>query len=164
MKLSYLFPFLSKKKSVEIIDDTYYDQFVDFYFSNLINSIILFALSKEDLEKLIAIAFDPIFELESEIDYAFLPVCFETVFRNGKLNPSFKQDLLNFKLKTNAIPREIWNWEDLETHELWISIRIEANDLLDRIGITHRTCNDDYTTIYDLDGNILQQGKLTQNK
>ncbi|MNU49988.1 hypothetical protein D3C71_389440 [compost metagenome] len=164
MKLKSTFPFLSKKKKVEIHNDAYYDQFVDFYFSNLINSLILFSLSKEDLEKLIAIAFDPIFELESEIDYAFLPVCFETVFRNGKLSQSVKQDLVDFKLKTDAIPREVWDWEYLETHGSWISIRTEANLLLDKIGITHRTYGDDYTTVYDVDGNILQQGKPTHNQ
>jgi hypothetical protein len=158
MKLKSVFSFLSKKKQVEIYDDAYYDQFVDFYYSNLINSIILFALSKEDLEKLEAIAFDPIFELESEIDYAFLTVCFETIFRNGKLDKDLKQVLLDFKLKTDDIPREIWDWEYLEAHKSWISIRIEANLLLNKMGITHRNYDDDYTTIHDINGNIIKQG------
>lgn len=161
MKLKSIFSFLSKKKPTEMHDDAYYDQFVDFYYSNIINSIILFALSEKELEKLAAPAFDPMFELESEIDYAFLPVCFDTVFRNAKINPSLKQDFLDFKLKTDEVPREIWNWEYLETHEYWISIRTEANRLLDKIGINHRNYSDDYTTVYDINGTILKQGKST---
>lgn len=62
-----------------------YDKYVDYYESNLVNSLKLFSYSKSELEILIEPAFDPIFELESEIDYAFTPVLFQTVFRNNRI-------------------------------------------------------------------------------
>ncbi len=40
-----------------------YDKCVNFYYSNLINSIILFALTSDELEKLTAPAFNPISDL-----------------------------------------------------------------------------------------------------
>ena len=80
--------FGNKKKSSSDLkskefNDEYYDKCVDFYYTNLINSLILFTLTTNELEKLAGPAFNPISELESEIDYAYTPVCFETIFRNG---------------------------------------------------------------------------------
>ena len=136
-----------------------YDKHVDFYYTNLINSIILFSLTSDKLEKLAARTFDPIFELESEIDYAYTPVCFDTIFRNGIINNSLKTELLEFKKQTDDIPKEIWDWEFLDNHKIWTDIRQKANNLLDKLGVTSRTYNDDYTTIYDNEGNIIKKGK-----
>jgi len=140
-------------------EENEYDKFVDFYYTNLINSIILFSLTTKELEKLAEPLFDPIFELESEIDYAFTNVCFETVFRNGRIDNSLKNDLLTFKKETDDIPKEIWNLEFIDTHTTWVSLRQRANSLLDKLGITSRTYNDDFTTIYNNEGEIIKKGE-----
>lgn len=74
-----------------------YDKNVDFYFSNVINSLILYTYNSTELKKLAPILIDPLTELYEELDYAFLPVCFETVFRNGKIKIEYKEQLLSFK-------------------------------------------------------------------
>ena len=73
-----------------------YDKYVDFYYTNLINSLILFSLSSTELEKLDGPTFNPLTELESEIDYAFTPVCLNTIFRKKLIDKSFKEELLQF--------------------------------------------------------------------
>lgn len=146
----------SKTNKSDLID---YDKNVEFYFTNLINSIILFALNKTELELLIAPAFDPIFELESEVDYAFTPVCFETIFRNQFIDVKFKAALLNFKQITDEIPSDIWDWEFIETEQNWINVRKKANELLTKMGIKTKKYNDDFTTIYDQFGKKLNKGK-----
>ena len=141
-----------------------YDKHVDFYWSNLVNSLKLFSCSKNELEKLIEPAFDPIFELESEIDYAFTPVLFETIFRNNLIESKYKTELLDFKQLTDEIPSEIWDWEFLDEEQKWIEVREKANELLDKLGITDRKYNEEYTTVYDKNGKIIKQGKKVANK
>lgn len=136
-----------------------YDKNVDFYFSNLINSLILFSFTTTELKDLVGPTFDPIFELESEIDYAFTPICFETVFKIGLIDKKFKQDLLDFKNYVDNIPSEIWDWEFIDNHKTWINVREKANNILDKLEIQNRTYNDDYETVYDSEGNILKKGK-----
>ena len=51
-----------------------YDKNVDFFYTNLINSLILFTYNSEELEKMEFILIDPLTELYEEMDYAFLPV------------------------------------------------------------------------------------------
>jgi hypothetical protein len=135
-----------------------YDKHVDFYYTNLINSLILFSLATVELEKLRGPAFDPLFELESEIDYAFTSVCFETIFRNKRIDYSLRDELLNFKQETNNIPSNIWDWEFIDTHPNWIAVRHRANKLLERLGVTTRRYNDDFITIHNNKGNIMQKG------
>lgn len=130
------------------IEQLEYDKHVNFYYSNLINSIILFALTLDELDKLAAPTFNPMSELETEIDYAFTPVCFETIFRNKLLDESFKAELLAFKKSTDDIPPEIWDWDHIEIHPTWVQIRQKANELLEKLGIESRTYNDDYTIVY----------------
>ena len=141
-----------------------YDKSADFYWSNLINSLKLFSFSKNELENLIEPAFDPIFELESEIDYAFTSVCFETIFRNDLIDIKFKEELLDFKKQTDAIPSKIWDWEFLDVEQNWIEVRTKANELLDKLGIVDRKYNEDYTTVYDNEGNVIKKGKKVANK
>lgn len=136
-----------------------YDKYVGFYYTNLINSIVLFALTRDELEKLAEEAFDPMAELETEIDYAFHPFCFDAVFRNGLIALSYREELLAFKQETDNIPKEIWDWECLDENPRWIFVRQKANELLDKLGVENRTYNDDYTTVYDRDGNIVKKGK-----
>jgi hypothetical protein len=136
-----------------------YDRHVDFYYTYLINSLILFSLTIKELENLAGPLFDPMTELETEIDYAFTPVCFDTIFRNGLVDNSFKSELLAFKKWTEDIPSEIWDWEFIESHETWATTRLKANALLEKLGVTNRTYNDNFTTIYDDEGNIIKKGK-----
>lgn len=138
-----------------------YDKHVDFYYTNLINSLILFSMTSKELDKLAGPAFNPLTELELEIDYAFTPVCFNTVFRVGLIDKSFKDELLQFKKWTDDIPSEIWDWEFIDNHETWVTTKLKANALLDKLGVVSRTYNDDYTTIYDNKGNIIKKGKYS---
>ena len=164
LKMNWKSIFGNKKKSSSDLkskefNDEYYDKCVDFYYTNLINSLILFTLTTNELEKLAGPAFNPISELESEIDYAYTPVCFETIFRNGIIHDSFRNELISFKKKTDDIPADIWDWEFIDNNDRWIEIRKEANELLDKLGISSREYNDDYTTVYDNEGNIIKKGK-----
>ena len=163
MKLNWKSIFRSKNPSSELkseeFNDEYYDKHVDFYYSNLINSLILFTFKTDKLEELAGPVFDPMAELETEIDYAFTPVCFETIFRNGLIDESSKSELLSFKKKTDEIPAEIWEWEFIDNHDTWIEIRKEANELLDKLGVSSRKYTEDYTTVYDNKGNVIKKGK-----
>ncbi len=95
----------------------YYDKHVDFYYTNLINSIILFTYDTNKLDTLAPILLDPLTELYEELDYAFIPILFETVFYNNLIDESFRNDLLQFKEKVDKIPNEIWDWEYIDTHD-----------------------------------------------
>ena len=55
---------------------------------------------------------------------------------------------------------EIWDWDFIDTHETWITTRLKANLLLDKLNIKSRTYNDDFTTIYDVKGNIIKKTKM----
>ena len=116
----------------------YYDKHVDFYYTNLINSIILFTYDTNKLDALAPILLDPLTELYEELDYAFIPILFETVFYNNLIDESFRNDLLQFKEKVDKIPNEIWDWEYIDTHDEWKKLKIEAEILLNKIGISTR--------------------------
>lgn len=136
-----------------------YDKHVDFYYTNLMNSLILFSLTTNELEKLAGPVFNPLTEIETEIDYAFTPVCFETIFRKGVIDKSLRSELLEFKKETDNIPSEIWDWEFIDNHKTWIKVRQNANYLLEKLGVTSRRYNGDYITIYGRDGQIIKKGK-----
>lgn len=152
--------FKSKEQPIVNIEETEYDKHVDFYYNNLINSLILFSLNEEELEKLEGPVFNPMRELEAEIDYAFTPVCFETIFRNSIVAESLNEELLAFKKWTDEIPSEIWDWDFIDTHEIWINTRLKANLLLDKLNVESRAYNGDFTTIYDENGNIIKKAKM----
>ncbi|SMO34440.1 hypothetical protein SAMN06265171_101149 [Chryseobacterium rhizoplanae] len=123
-----------------------YDKHVDFYYTNIINSLILYSYNVDQLDEMAPILIDPLAELYEELDYAFIPVLFETIFRNKRINESFKEDLLQFKKNVDDIPVEIWDWDFLDQHETWKNIRLEAEMLLNKLNIETRTYNTDYTT------------------
>lgn len=124
-----------------------YDKNVKFYYTNIVNSLILYTYNVEQLDKMAPILIDPLTELYEELDYAFLPVLFETVFRNKLLDESFKEELLLFKKKVDDIPVEIWDWELLDTNGIWIKIRIDAENILNKLNIKTRIYNTDYTNV-----------------
>ena len=127
--------------------ETDYDISVEFYYSNLINSLILFTMTTKELDKLDGPLFNAMTELESEIDYAFTPVCFDTIFRNELIDTSHKSELLSFKNWTDNIPSEIWDWEFIDNHETWYKTRHKANVLLNKLNVKSRTYNDNFRTI-----------------
>ena len=135
------------------------NQYVDFYYTNIINSIILFTYDANKLDKMAPILIDPLVELYEELEYAFTPDCFETVFSVGLIDRSFENALLTFRKEVDEIPSEIWDWEFVVNHEKWFEIRQKANSLLEQIGVTSRTYNVDFTTIYGNDGKIIMKGK-----
>lgn len=163
MKLNLKKIFGIKKESIEKAsvdkEEIEYDKYVDFYYTNIINSIILYTYDTTKLEEMTPILFDPLVELYEELEYAFTPVCFETVFRLGIIDHTFKNELLEFKNDIDKIPTEIWDWDFIDNHETWRTTRIRANRILDKLGVTSRIYNDDYVTIYDNEGNIIKQGK-----
>ncbi|WP_284464230.1 hypothetical protein [Chryseobacterium sp.] len=124
-----------------------YDKHVNFYYINIINSLILYTYNVEQLDEMAPVLIDPLTELYEELDYAFLPVLFETVFRNKLIDESLKSELLMFKKKVDDIPLEIWDWEFLDTNEIWKNIKIDADELLNKLNIETRNYNTDYTTI-----------------
>lgn len=124
-----------------------YDEHAAFYYSNIINSLILFSMTTVELDKLAAPTFNPLSELESEIDYAFLPVCFETVFRNNFILNCFKQPLLDFKAATDRISADIWDWQFIDTHTTWVGIRAQAYNLLKLLKIESRAYNDEFVKV-----------------
>lgn len=123
------------------------DKHVDFYYTNIVNSLILYTYNVDQLDEMAPILVDPLAELYEELHYAFIPVLFETVFRNKPINESLKEDLLQFKNNVENIPVEIWDWDFLDEHETWKNIRLEAEMLLNKLNIETRTYNTDYTTI-----------------
>jgi hypothetical protein len=133
---------------------------VDFYYSNLINSLVLFAASPEYLESLAGPVFNPISELETELDYAFIPVLFDEIFEKHLLPDSLKLDLLDFKLIVDKTPNGIWTWEHICESTEWQDLRNQANNLLDRIGIKNKVYNEDFTKIYDSNGNIVKDSNF----
>lgn len=124
-----------------------YDENVNFFYTNIINSLILCTYNAKQLDEMAPILIDPLTELYEELDYAFLPLLFDTVFRNKLIDENFKEELLNFKKQVDEIPVELWHWEVLDINEAWLRIRIEAEELLNKLNIETRTYNTDYTTI-----------------
>ena len=141
-----------------------YDKNVDFYFTNLINSLVLYTYNSIELEKLAPILIDPLTELYEELDYAFLPVCFETVFRNEKINIEFKEQLLNFKIQVDQIPNEIWGYEFIDEHEIWKDVKKSAENMLDKLGIDNKTFDDKYHKVMNFNRNIIYQGADAKEK
>lgn len=125
----------------------HYDENVDFYYTNIINSLILYTYDVTKLNEMASILLDPLTELYEELDYAFLPALFETVFRNELINKQFKEELLIFKKKVDNVPVELWDFDIMDVNETWLEIRKNAEDLLNRLNIESRLYNTDYTTI-----------------
>ncbi|MGE6220592.1 hypothetical protein ACQKCH_12250 [Nubsella zeaxanthinifaciens] len=161
INLKSIFRIKPTSKDEQTVDkeNTDYDKNAEFYYTNLTNSIILFSLTSQELEKLAEPVFNPMTELETEIDYAFTPICFDTIFRKGLIDISIREELLQFKKWTDDIPSRIWDWEFIDNHETWVKTRLKANALLDKLGVTSRTYNNDNETIYDNKGHIIKKGK-----
>jgi len=117
---------------------TYSENEKNHFFKSIINCLVLFASDKPYIESLIGPTFSPIFELETEFDYAFLPVVFENGIKYGKVNPKLESKILKFKEKVENIPSKSWEWEKIFVDKLWIELRIIANEILDDLGIVNK--------------------------
>lgn len=124
-----------------------YDKSVDYYYTNLINSLILFTYNSDELEQMEIILIDPLTELYEEMDYAFLPVCFETVFRNNVIDDKYKNELLSFKKLVDEIPNEIWDYEFIGVNGKWTEVKSNAENLLNKLGVDTRIYNTNYVKI-----------------
>jgi hypothetical protein len=164
MKLNRILKILGlKKEKVQVLQTNQKSKMgatkVDFYYSNLINTLVLFAATPEYLESLAGPVFNPISELETELDYAFTPLLFNEIFKKKLIIEELKTDLLSFKYKVDKIPNDLWTWKNICENFEWQKLRQEANTLLDRIGIKNKVYNEDFTTIYDSEGNIVKERK-----
>ncbi|MEN5436396.1 hypothetical protein ABE545_22385 [Sphingobacterium faecium] len=134
-----------------------YDKHVRFYYTNIVNSLILFTYKSRELELMASPIYDPMTELYEELEYAYTPVCFETVFRNNLIPIIYKKELLTFKTKVDQMPSEIWDWEYLEEHPSWINIRTDAEEILKKMGITHRVYDYSFTNIISSSGEVIKK-------
>ncbi|GEM66340.1 hypothetical protein SF1_43220 [Sphingobacterium faecium NBRC 15299] len=137
----------------------YYDKHVRFYYTNIVNSLILFTYKYRELELMASPIFDPMTELYEELEYACTPVCFETVFRKNLIPIIYKQELLRFKTKVDQMPSEIWDWEYLEEHPSWINIRTDAEEILKKMGIPHRVYDYSFTNVISSSGEVIKRKK-----
>ncbi|MBK7138276.1 MAG: hypothetical protein IPH74_04285 [Bacteroidetes bacterium] len=136
-----------------------YDKNVDFFYTNLINSLILFTYNSEELEKMEFILIDPLTELYEEMDYAFLPVCFETIFRNNIIEDKYKEEFVNFKKLVNEIPNEIWDYEFIGKNKKWMEIKNNAENLLNKLKVETRVFNTNCHKIITNEGKTIFDGK-----
>lgn len=136
-----------------------YDKSVDYYYTNLINSLILFTYNSDELEQMEIILIDPLTELYEEMDYAFLPVCFETVFRNNVIDDKYKNELLSFKKIVDEIPNEIWDYEFIGVNEKWTEIKNNAENLLNKLGVDTRIYNTNYVKIIKNERKMIFDGR-----
>lgn len=116
-----------------------------YYYSCLYNSLVLLAASPAYLEKLAGPTFDPVFELEAEVDYAFRYPAFEEVFTTGKVSELLKEDLLQLKSRVDALPAEAWHWESILSATAWQEIRTAADRLLTQLGEARREYDFSFT-------------------
>ena len=123
----------------------------EFCYSCLTNSLVLFAANEEYLNSLSQPAFDPLFEIESEFDYAFLPVIFQGAIDFKQLDEQLISELLNFKGLVNNLSDDIWDWDQLFTNSNWIELRTRASELLDRLEITDKVYDYRFTNIHKVE-------------
>lgn len=108
------------------------------FYNCLLNSLVLFSCEKEYFESLISPTFAPLFELETEIDYAFMPVVFNNGCDFGNIKQNLKSRLIEFKQEVDKLPDKIWEWEELYENKEWIKIRQESKKLLVELGEENR--------------------------
>ena len=122
-----------------------YDDNAKVYYRSLVNTLILYSMNVADLDRLAGPTFNPLTELETELDFAFTPVIFETVFRNQLIEAEMKDELIAFKADVDTIPNEIWDYPFVDCHPKWIRLHNSADRLLTMMGITTRTYSEYYT-------------------
>jgi hypothetical protein len=105
------------------------------------------------------ILIDPLTELYEEMDYAFLPVCFETIFRNNIIEDKYKEEFVNFKKLVNEIPNEIWDYEFIGKNKKWMEIKNNAENLLNKLKVETRVFNTNCHKIITNEGKTIFDGK-----
>ncbi len=108
------------------------------FYNRLLNCFVLYACEEKYFKSFIDLEFQPIFELQSELEYAFMPVVFDTSIRFKNINAKMVDRLIKFKETVEALPEELWEWSELYTRQEWIDIRKEAKDILSTFGEANR--------------------------
>jgi hypothetical protein len=109
-----------------------------FFYNGLLDSLALFSCEKDYFESLISPTFSPLFELETEFDYAFMPIVFKNSCEFGKINQTLKVRLVDFQKRVNELPKELWEWEELYSNKKWLEIRQESKNILKKLGEENR--------------------------
>lgn len=122
-------------------------QQVEYYYSCVFNSLVLFAMSFDDLMKMKSPAFSPMFELETEYDDGFNDYVLNQNFENKKINPALKPNIDSFKLKVENLKKGFWKLEFVKSHPQWEEIRMVANNLLNKMGEKRRNYDSGFTAI-----------------
>jgi hypothetical protein len=133
---------------------------VDFYYSNLVNALILFASTPEYLESLDGPIFNALFELETEIDYVYMSVLFNELFTLGLVDEFLRPELESFKTKVDNTSNDLWTWDAIYSNPHWQDLRSDANGLLNKLGVETRIYSEDFTTTIGSDGRILKDSKF----
>ncbi|HRI00309.1 MAG TPA: hypothetical protein PK006_04580 [Saprospiraceae bacterium] len=131
----------------------------DIFYTNLLNTLILFSKNKEELQKITKPAFDPLYEMRDGLEYSFSLDCFETIFHYQFIEESLRDELVLFFIEANNLSPDHWKWELIETGELWSKVRAKAELLLQKMNIMSRKYIEDYTISFDEDGNLTNKGK-----
>lgn len=124
------------------------EQQIEFHFSNIYNSLILFANSTEYLKSLENETFDPLFELEDEFQIGFSEFSLNINLENKKINQEQLEKLLIFKSKVEKLPTCDWTFESIEKSTEWKEIKSDANNLLDLLRVKTRVYNSAFTSIH----------------
>lgn len=137
-------------RKIKMADKEYSLKEKNHFYNCLLNSLVLFACEKEYFESLIGPTFAPLFELETEFDYAFTPIVFENGCEFGNIKQSLKSRLIYFKEEVDKLPNEIWEWDELYVNKEWIRIRQESKKILKKLGEETRKCKKktSYNNVY----------------
>lgn len=131
----------------------------EIFYTNLTNTLSMFAKTAVDLKKMSAPLFDPLEEIQVELDYAFSPFCLQILFKELITNLDLQNDLQSFKSEATMLTPDLWDWNHIESHPAWNALRMNANALLDKLGVESRDYNDDFSISFDSDGQVIKKGK-----
>lgn len=107
----------------------------------------MFTDDEQELGAITYVLIDPLTEMYEELDYAFTPILFDTVFRNSLIDVKLRETLLNFKKDIAETPAEIWDMGLLDSNNTWLGIRANANKILNDLGVQHRKFNSTYHNV-----------------
>lgn len=131
----------------------------EIFYTNLTNTLSMFAKTAVDLKKMSAPLFDPLEEIQVELDYAFSPFCLQILFKELIPNPDLQNELHSFKSEATMLTPDLWDWNHIESHPTWGTLRKKANALLEKLGVESRDYNDDFSISFDSDGQVIKKGK-----
>lgn len=150
-----LFQLIMAPKKQEEFTQHYYVGNSHHYYNNLLNALILYTLSVEELKALALVLINPIDEKFDELNYAFTPVCFDTLFRTKIIKEENRLELLDFYSEVNSLSKNKWNYEAMSTDPIWNNVRIRADEILRKLGVDSRIYDTSKTIIFDEKGKVI---------